>query len=96
VDAQLTVDIEDYPDITPSLFNNTQGVWQLFKALRKLPLYPEQIVMLIRKHGLGQGRALIMREMGMSSREEYDRNMHRATQTVQWWATGKVAKGTQR
>lgn len=69
-----TVRVKDIENFSEGLGNagNTQGVWELFKKLKRLPLNRDQIRILIRKYGLKQGRRQIMRELKWNNNREFD------------------------
>lgn len=75
------VAIDDVPE-GGRFLSNTEGVWVLFTHLRKLPLENDQIRLLIRKYGLGQGRPTIMRELGWKSTSHYQRRLSLALEVV--------------
>lgn len=79
--AESRDDIDEFPELAPCL-SNTEGIWALFRHLRKLPLENDQIRILIRKYGLGQGRPLIMRELGWKSVSHYQRRLRLAVETL--------------
>ena len=71
-DLIFTQDIEANSGAV-AVFANTQGVWNMFKALRRLGLSNVHTLLLVRKYGLKQGRRLIMRELDMRSNREFQK-----------------------
>lgn len=92
IDVMFDEQIDQYGD-AEKIFSNTQGVWRLFKVLRRFDLTNDQVRILVRKFGLGMGRPAILRELGWKSHRGYDKLVANAIRTIK--ASGRWQQETE-